>query len=236
MACYIPGIGWLSSQDGCYYMPMQPQPAAGDPLWQGHQPGDGVVYVRTCALIFGGGTVSVWLATPPPLPPHMSPGDMAAWAFAQIPRSRAMISSAPGGGRQKGLVDSPVMLWLNQGAAHFHQAWVPKSDWAKATASISGLSVTAYAWTSAVDYSVSVGNSTIAHHTCYNPGVRFTGDFVNSCTYSFPKPGHGYVVTATVVWTVIWTDSNGGSGVLPDSDVQVSNHVNLDIDSLQVLN
>ena len=56
--------GSWSNDYNCYVQLAKPQPPAGDPSWQGHEPGDGAVYQcyqpQTDMLIF------VWSQDPPP--------------------------------------------------------------------------------------------------------------------------------------------------------------------------
>ncbi|WP_052434232.1 hypothetical protein [Streptacidiphilus melanogenes] len=232
MACYVPGIGWLSAQDGCYYMQMTPQPPAGDPLWQGHQPGDGAVYVRTCSLDAGGGTVTLWMAAPPPMPPQVTPGELAAWAIAKIPRRAAVIHSAPSDG-QHGLVNSPVMLWIGEQGDGYDNTYIPPSapDWA--TASVPGLSVTAYVWSTGVTWNTGEGQT-----VCHGPGTAFSSKtgFVAGCSYTYDKANDGYVITAVVGWHVRWKASTGAKGNFGLDDMQSANQIDLAVKEIQVLN
>lgn len=232
MACYVPGIGWLSATDGCYYMQMQPQPPTGDPLWQGHQPGDGAVYIRTCTLTAGGGTVTLWLAAPPPMPPQVTPAELAAWAIARIPRNPATIGSAPGDG-QHGLVNSPVMLWLAKQGNDYGNTFVPSANPAWAQASVPGLSVTAYVWSTGVTWDTGEGKT-----VCDGPGVAFDQSvgFVPGCSYTYNKANDGYVITATVGWHVRWVASTGATGDFPLDDMQSANQIALAVKEIQVLN
>ena len=43
MPCTIE-YGYWSNGYNCYISLLDPQPPAGDPSWQGHEPGDGAVY------------------------------------------------------------------------------------------------------------------------------------------------------------------------------------------------
>ncbi|RAG80286.1 hypothetical protein DN069_38975 [Streptacidiphilus pinicola] len=234
MPCYIPGIGWLG-QDGCYYMEMQPQPPAGDPLWQGHQPGDGAVYVRTCALNAGGGTVTLWLAALPPMATQMTPGELAAVAAAAIPRNHPVIRSAPGDG-QHGLVKAPVMLWIDgTGPNGYDDSWVPQNQPESKTASVPGLSVTATVWSTGVIWTRD-DNQPLT--TCDGPGTAFapaTG-FVPGCSYTFGTAKDSYVISAKVTWHVHWTSSTGVQGDLAVDDVLSSNQITLSVKEIQVLN
>jgi hypothetical protein len=230
MACYVPGIGWLSAQDGCYYMEMQPQPPAGDPLWQGHQPGNGAVYVRTCSLDAGGGTVSLWMPAAPPMPPQMTPGELAAWAAARIPREHALISSAPGD-KKRGLVKSPVMLWLDRNGDDYHDTWVPSTHKSWAQASVPGLSVTAWVWSTGVSWDT--GDGVVV---CHNPGVVFDTSFVSGCSHTYGKANDDYVLTAVVNWHVHWRASTGATGDFDLDGVTSANYITLKINELQVLN
>ena len=56
--------GYWSNSYHCYISPVEPQPPAGDPSWQGHEPGDGAVY--NCYQPQTGLLITIWSQDPPP--------------------------------------------------------------------------------------------------------------------------------------------------------------------------
>jgi hypothetical protein len=229
--CYIPGIGALDSSDGCYYIQMQPQPPAGDPLWQGHKPGDGAIYVRTCALSGGGGTVSLWMAAGPPAPVQVTPAQLAHMAVAKLPLLPAQPETAPGNGKP-GLVNTPVMLWLDpvNGNGNYGDTYASAAKPLTVTASVPGLSVTATVWSPKVTWQMGDGGTVV----CPDAGTAYTGTLVNGCTYTYSKASAAYAVNAQVSWTVSWA-GGGASGTFPMDDV-TSLPLTLPVDEIQVLN
>ncbi|MBF9066587.1 hypothetical protein [Streptacidiphilus fuscans] len=229
--CYVAGIGTFDPDDGCYYTTMQPQPPAGDPLWQGHQPGDGAVYVRTCALNGGGGTVSLWLAAAPPAAAPVTPAQLAQQALKKIKIINAQPETAPGGGKP-GLVNTPVMLWLQpfDGNPADGYPYAPPSAPAQATASVPGLSVTAKVWSTKVTWNMGDGTSVV----CPDAGTPYAGTLVNGCTHTYSTANNAYAVNAAVSWTVTW--SGGGQTGAFNLDDMPSKGITLTVDEIQVLN
>jgi hypothetical protein len=224
-------MGWFSSADGCYYQQLQPQPPAGDPLWQGHQPGDGAIYIRACALEAGGNSVTLWLAAPPPgYGGGPTPGQLAQQALSKMMLSAPAIGIAPKHGSM-GLVGLPVWLWDIKSQT----TWGPNS----ASASAGGLTVTATAKVSQIVWDMGDGSS----KTCQNAGTPYSASYGNSssptCGYTYQQssagqPGGSYTVTATSTWTVTWSASNGQTGTL--APLTRTSTTTVAIGQLQVLN
>jgi len=127
-----------------------------------------------------------------------------------------------------GLVGLPVWMWTEVRAS----TWGPTS----ATASIPGLSVTATARASKVEWDMGDGHTV----TCTSPGTAYTkaaGDAQSpTCGHVYRRssagqPGDAYPVTATTTWTVSWS-GGGQSGVLT---VTRTSRTSVRIGKLQVL-
>lgn len=231
--CSIAGIGSLDPADGCYYIAMEPQPPAGDPLWQGHQPGDGAIYVRTCALNGGGGTVSLWMAAAPPVPVQISPLQLAHLAVSKLKVAPATLMTAPEGA--PGLVNVPVMLWLKptQGMNDYGTTYAPSNRRLVVTASVPGLSVTAWVWSSSVTWTMGDGTT----FSCPGPGAdyAYTHRYVGGCsTHTYRTANHGYAISGLVGWTVFWS-GGGQSGAFFWKHEQAVGTV-LKVEEIQVLN
>ncbi|MEO6712760.1 MAG: hypothetical protein ABIM89_04940, partial [Mycobacteriales bacterium] len=56
--------GYWSNTYHCYIKYVDPQPLAGDPWWQGHEPGDGAVY--SCYQPQTELLINIWSVDPPP--------------------------------------------------------------------------------------------------------------------------------------------------------------------------
>lgn len=145
----------------------------------------------------------VWMPDAQP-----SPEELAQRAYRQLRLPSPQINSSPAGAQ---LVQLPSWLWLDRAG------WQPIS----ATAAVPGVSVTATATPSSVDWDMGDG----ATVSCPGPGTPFpeaTDPQAASpdCGHTYRRssqsaPGGRYPVTATVTWTVSWSGS-GGAGTLPN--------------------
>ncbi len=206
--CYDSVFGWWSNADGCYYQRLQPQPPAADPAWEGHYP-DGVIYQATCPGTPGTGGGWTWRPTAP-AGFGGGPGavaQLASEAIARLSLRGPDIGLAPDQSKT-GLVGLPVWMWTTVGPS----TWGPAS----ATASLPGLSVTATARATRIDWSMGDGQTV----TCNGPGTpyRRTSGQTHSptCGYVYDQssagqPGDRYTVTATTTWQINWA-GNGQSG------------------------
>ncbi len=213
----------------CTVSRLDPQPPAGSALWQGHDPGEGAVYVRVCPALqaaaaagFGGlaGPQVFWAAQAPAA--EVDPAQLAQEALDKMTLlgPDININPRPGG---KGLVGMPVWMAVDQSQT----TWGPNT----ASASASGVTVTATAKVSKIVWNLGDG----ANVTCTGPGTAYKKAFglkkSPDCghTYMQPssdEPGGTYKVTATSTWVVDWQVSGGGeSGQLTevrDSSVAVA--------------
>lgn len=230
VACYREGKGWFDPDSYCYWRKLDPQPPAGDELWKGHQPSEGVVYHATCpySAAWYGPQFDRFLATPPPgfggLP---SPLTLAAQAVSQLPIEGAQIQTAPNV-NGAGLVGMNVYLWTQVNAS----TWGPQT----ATASVPGLTVTATANATKVQWLMGDGGSV----TCANPGTPYSAEFGGqpspTCGYVYSQssknqPGGRYTITAITTWHVTWA-GGGQSGAL---DVTRQSTSTVQIQELQVV-
>ncbi|MEZ0067168.1 hypothetical protein ABIA32_003181 [Streptacidiphilus sp. MAP12-20] len=235
LPCYIPGIGWLSANDGCYYIEMQPQPPAGDPLWQGNPPGTGAVYVRTCSLNAGGGTVSLWLPAAPATAPQVTPGELARLAVSKLPLHAAKVDTAPKADtKHSGLVGAPIWLWLDEKAGNYNNSWASAANPLTVTASVPGLSVTAYVSSPYVIWVMGDGHRKLCSGGL-GAGIAYPGDAKSACTYTYQRPSKDYLIEAIVGWQVRWTSNTGATGAFRMNDIRTPAQ-QLRIEELQVLN
>ncbi|WP_159400701.1 hypothetical protein [Streptomyces sp. XY431] len=110
-ACYNPEFGWFSSATGYYYRLADPQPPAGDPLWEGHKPEDGGVYAENRLSSDGSQAPGQFrfFAQPPAGPPPDNPVELAKSASEEIVFPDPVPGIAPEG---TSVVGVPVWFWL----------------------------------------------------------------------------------------------------------------------------
>lgn len=165
----------------------------------------------------------VWIPDAPqegggdPLP---TPAQLAQAAREQLRLPSPRIQASPA---DEQLVNLPTWLWLERGG------WGAVS----ATASVPGVSVTAVARPTSVDWTMGDGHSV----TCTGPGTPYGASASPKspspdCGYTYRttsagRPDSAFAVSATVHWTVTWAGA-GQSGVFPgmtttsDADFRVA--------------
>jgi hypothetical protein len=193
--CYDPVLGWMGG-DGCYYKRVDannPPPGAVQP---------GAWYRVTCGNT---GNV-VWMAD------GQAPGPalLGQQAVRLLMLPSPLIRTNPSVAGQV-LVQVPVWLWLDAAS------WGTRS----ATASVPGISVTATATPTSVDWSPGDGSSL----TCRGPGTAWkAGDNPAAAsptcghtyrTSSAGAAGQTFTLSATTMWRVSWAGA-GQSGTVPD--------------------
>lgn len=152
-----------------------------------------------------------------PLP---APAQLAQVAREQLRLPSPRIQASPA---DEQLVNLPTWLWLERGG------WGAVS----ATASVPGVSVTAVARPTSVDWTMGDGHSV----TCTGPGTPYGASASPKspspdCGYTYRttsagRPDSAFAVSATVHWTVTWAGA-GQSGVFPgmtttsDADFRVA--------------
>ncbi|MER6354706.1 ATP/GTP-binding protein [Streptomyces sp. NPDC001634] len=227
--CEDPDLGSFSG--GCYYKKADPQPPAGDPAWQGHKPGDGAIYQRSCPFgVPGNGVLAegfVWMAQPPAVA-AVDPAQLAQEAIDKMTLRGPQIGITPKPGG-KGVVGMPVWLW-NQKKA---ETWGPNT----ASASAGGVTVTATAKVSKIVWKMGDGNAV----PCTNAGTPYKAAYGKSsspdCGYRYTESsstesGGKFHVTATSTWTIDW-QGGGQTGQLTEIR---NSAVDITVAEVQVLN
>lgn len=192
----------------CTYTLKEPQPPAGSPEWEGHQPGDGAVYRKVCQWMSDKVdgylvTTTEWQAEPPAAT-AVDPAVLAQQAVDSMLLTGPKIASP----RTEGTYTVGVPLWL----------WVTPSPttWGPNTASASagGITVSATARVSSIRWHMGDGSSV----ACSGPGTRYTAARGMSpspdCGHLYRTPSSGqsggkYQGTATTTWTVDWAVTGG---------------------------
>ncbi|MGA5121346.1 ATP/GTP-binding protein [Streptomyces pseudogriseolus] len=215
------GGGEDTDLTNCTYELADPQPPAGSLEWEGHEPGDGAVYEETCRWNNSGDTIvrMVWFAEPPGDEAAVDPAVLAQQAVDKMTLLGPDIASPRAAGKY--VVGVPMWLWVNQSVT----AYGPNT----ASASAGGVTVTATAKVSKIDWKMGDGSTV----TCTGPGTPYNGSAgmaeSPTCGHVYSKtsasaPGGKYAVTAISTWTIDW-QGGGAAGQLTEirqSDVQVA--------------
>ncbi len=204
--------GYWSNTHNCYVQPLKPQPANGDPLWEGHDSRDGAVY--WCFQPQTGMVVSFWSQNPPAgAAAGPTPRDVAQMAVKQMNLRAIDIGIVPRPGPNSiGIVGMPVWMWVDRPDG---QTFGPVT----ATASAGGVTITATAKVFQISWDMGDGSQVVCHDagTAYAPsyGAQQSPD----CGHVYQKssadqPGERYTVTATSDWVVNWAGAGqtGRSG------------------------
>jgi hypothetical protein len=233
------GSGGASADDKppgympCEIRKLDPQPGADSDLWERHKPGDGAIYVNTCAGSGMGAAnddtlgLAFWAADQPP--PGVPPEVLAQRAVDQMLLKGPAIGITPKPGG-KGVVGMPVYLWTEKGP----ETYGPNS----ASASAGGITVTATAKVSRIVWQMGDGQTV----TCTTAGTPYKAAYGKKpspdCGHRYNAPSSTtstgqYHVTATSTWTVGWEASSGQTGQL--TEVRDS-AVDITVAEVQVLN
>lgn len=217
----------------CEIRKLDPQPGASSDLWEGHKPGDGAIYVNTCASSGMGegndGTVGLafWAADQPP--PGVPPEVLAQRAVDQMLLKAPAIGITPKPGG-KGVVGMPVYLWTEKSP----ETYGPNT----ASASAGGITVTATAKVSRIVWQMGDGKTV----TCTTAGTPYKAAYGKKpspdCGHRYEAPSSTtdtgtYHVAATSTWTIGWEATSGQTGQL--TEVRDS-AVDITVAEVQVLN
>ena len=203
--------GYWSNTLNCYVRLMDPQPSAGDPAWQGHEPADGAVYLcyqpQTEIVLY------LWSFNPPDRAgTGPTPRVVAQQAIATMDLKAVRIGIAPKPDEDSiGIVGMPVWMWASEPDA-------TTVGPVTASASAGGITVTATASLLKVTWSMGDGAKVV----CTTAGTPYMPEFGKQ---SSPDCGHTYQkssadqeddrfsVTATSSWVVSWSGA-GQTGTI----------------------
>lgn len=204
-------FGYWSNALNCYVRLADPQPVAGDPAWQGHEPGDGNVY--ECWQPQTDLQIQVWSATPPASSgAGPTPREVAQIAVDRMGLRAIDIGIVPEPGPDRiGIVGMPVWMWVADPGEH---TWGPVT----ASASAGGITITATARVETIRWDMGDGTTV----TCRNKGTAYKAAFGRStsptCGHTYESesaglPGDKFTVIATSSWVVSW-EGAGQSGTI----------------------
>ncbi|SEC16483.1 hypothetical protein SAMN05216489_00047 [Streptomyces sp. 3213] len=203
VACYLKGYGYWANGRNCYFQQADPQPAAGDPRWEGHDPAAGAVYDAYCPD--NPNMTSQWFAQPPAGGTAVDPAVLALEAVKKMTLRGPDIANPRAAGTYT--VGVPTWMWVNQSATTYG----PQS----ASATAGAVTVTATAKVSKIVWRMGDG----ATVTCTGPGTVYAA---SAGMGESPTCGHLYTttsanadsgkyqVTATSTWTIDWQVTAGG--------------------------
>ncbi|MEW1648381.1 ATP/GTP-binding protein [Streptomyces sp. NPDC091219] len=201
--CYLKGLGYWANGRNCYFQQADPQPAAGDPRWEGHDAADGAVYDAYCPD--NPNMTSQWFAQPPAGGTAVNPAVLALEAVKKMTLRGPDIANPRAAGTYT--VGVPMWMWVNQSATTYG----PQS----ASATAGAVTVTATAKVSKVVWRMG-DDATV---TCTGPGTVYAASagMANSptcghlyTTTSASADGGTYEVTAASTWTIDWQVTAGG--------------------------
>lgn len=194
----------------CSVERLDPQPPASDPIWGGHKPGDGAIYTRVClsdALGAAAGAQIVpqvfWAAEAPAA--NVDPEQLAREAVDRMLLTGPDIASPRAAGKY--IVGVPMWMWVNESPTTFG----PNT----ASASLAGVTVTATAKVSKIDWKMGDGSTL----TCQGSGTAYQASYGKqespTCGHTYSRTSASqsagkYGVTATAMWIVEWQVNGGG--------------------------
>lgn len=204
-------MGYWSNAHNCYVKALEPQPVAGDPLWQGHDPSEGAVY--SCFQPQTGIDIRLWSQDPPPgSRAGPTPREVAQTAVDQMNLQAIDIGIVPEpGAGNVGIVGMPVWMWVQDPTS---RTYGPVT----ASASAGGITITATARVHKITWQMGDGTTVV----CRNAGKPYKSSFGNQkspdCGHTYlrssaNKPGGMFTVTATSDWIVTWAGA-GQTGTI----------------------
>lgn len=203
--------GYWSNVWNCYIQLLAPQPPAGDPSWQGHEPGDGAVY--QCYQHYPDLLIWIWSADPPPDSGNgPTPREVAQIAIEQMDLRAIEIGIAPKPGNGSiGVVGMPVWMWAANPDGH---TVGPITE----SASAGGITISATARLHKITWNMGDGTRV----TCTSAGTPYRAAYGNKkspdCGHvytksSSSKPDRKFTVTATSDWVIEW-EGAGQTGTI----------------------
>jgi hypothetical protein len=231
--CHDPGRGWWSSSENCYVSLVSPQPPAGDPGWEGNEPGEGgAVYVFHCPVGQSGSGMFTretgFLAQGPDLP---SVAELAQQAMDSLPLVGAEIGIAPEP-EGVGLVGLNVWMWTENTDA----TWGPVS----VSVPGPGITVTAQGQVTQIEWNMGDGTTVV----CDEPGTPYDESYGDEpspdCGHVYTEPSRDqpdgrYTITAETTWHLEWWVEPRGSGVEDEDFESRESSTSVQINELQVV-
>jgi hypothetical protein len=227
-ACYDPERGYFNSDVGCYFRPLDKQPAEGDQAWEGHKPSEGTVYSKVCPQNGGGqdGLQTAFVSNAPGATPVI---DLTVQAKLLADRMAFPAPKASVAPKDTAVVKAPVWLWAEGMVA-------PKPS----SLAVPGASVTVTAQLNGMTWDFGQG-MTVDCATAGTPYDPKYGDAKSpDCGYEFAvgsgtRQGGVFTGTVTAHWRahVVITGPNAKTF---DIDMPRGSDLALKVAEVQVLN
>lgn len=149
------------------------------------------------------------IPTQAPPAPAVTPAELAATAWQQLPLPRPQVATAPPRDSE-GLVGLAEWFWVTNWKSHSSRVQAG-GVWAEVTARPTSLRINPGARGQTI---TCAGPGTVYDRTRSAAGQR------SACSYTYLRssaglPGAAYQVTATVTWGGTWVGSGGTGGTLP---------------------
>jgi hypothetical protein len=188
-------VGTWSPANQCYAFAIVPQPPAGDPMWEGHDPSEGSVWGCDRTVAIPGNT---WFVPGQQAPPD--PGEMAETIVGTMALVKPTVNMAP---------QPPLMTYVGLPT----WLWMGENQWKNVTgsATIGNTTVTVVAEPIRVTWDLGDGME-----TCTSAGRKWqkgmSSDEQTDCSYAFQhvsdfEPDGVFKVTAVISYAVNWTCS-----------------------------
>ncbi|GAW48039.1 MULTISPECIES: hypothetical protein [unclassified Nocardioides] len=193
----------------CYSFAIVPQPPAGDPMWEGHDPSEGSVYSCDYTMSIPDNT---WFVPGGEAPPD--PGQIAESIVESMPLAKPTVHMAP---------QPPLMTYVGLET----WLWMNADQWSNVTgsATVGNTTVTVVARPVRVTWDLTDGTK-----KCTSAGRAWVNGMSSSettdCSYAFQKvsdfqPEGEFPVTAQITYKADWTcsgvciDGGGTLGEVP---------------------
>lgn len=224
----------------CKVTRLTKQPPKGSSLWEGHAPGDGAFYTRSCAWNAAGAALAGWQAganvfwaAEPPKGQGPNPAVVAQEAIDKMALRGPKITMSPKPDG-KGVLGMPVWMAVDESSK---DRFGPNT----ATASAGGVTVEATASVSQIVWKMGDGTTRSCTPAQMKPYKKSYGLATSPCGHRYrelpenAKDGRGtYEVSATAHWEVEWEVQGGGeSGALAETR---NSQVQVNIGEAQVVN
>lgn len=222
-------FGYWNNTHQCYIAVAQPQPPAGDPVWEGHEPGDGVIYA---CQVYAFSVTTFWAANPPDGPAAgPTPAEVARGAIARLRLKAIDIGIVPEPGPDRvGVVGMPTWMWVNDPSS---RTYGPVTI----SASAGAITVRLTAKVERIVWDMGDGTKV----PCTTAGTPYEDRFGKAsspdCGHRYEKtsadePDGRYSVTAQSYWPVDW-EGAGQSGTIRLPALERT--VDIEVGELQVL-
>jgi hypothetical protein len=212
----------ISLRDMCTTTIAVPQPPPSDPIWSGHPPGSGQVYVHVCPLTKWGPVTGLLWQPASARPATVTPAQLARQALASLRLPPPTFERSP---RADNSDHGVPYTWVNLWTWY----WTSPQSWRVLTrrAAVGPVWAQVAVAPTALVFDPGDGSGAVS---CAGPGRAWRPDdddrapTSGGCGYRYRRVSASGTVTATVAitWTVTWQGSGGTGGTLPAMTTRTS--------------